>query len=235
MGAGPALRFVRAVLFAVVCVAVSGLGHAHMSGGSLPLPALASALLLVTCAGWWLAGRERTACAAVAASAVGQVFLHAFFSSLPSAARERPYTAGEPPVSAVHAYAVHHSGAVDHVAHEATAGAVPGPGLLEAFDGSTLSAGMAAAHLIAGLLCGWWLWRGEAAVVQLARSLALFVRAPLATAWRLWDAGPPQAPLTRWRPRRRPGRRLQELLLLHGLSLRGPPPHVLPVRPSFAH
>ncbi|MFC9244571.1 hypothetical protein ACFT7S_11235 [Streptomyces sp. NPDC057136] len=232
MEAGPALRFVRAVMFAVVCVAVSGLGHAHMSGGSLPLPVLGSALLLVTGAGWWLAGRERTASGVVAASALGQVSLHAFFSSLPSA----------PASMAGHASAVRHSGAMDHSAHSAhSAHESMGDGpsdpmaLVAAFDGSVLTTGMAAAHLIAGLVCGWWLWRGETAFVQLGRSLALFVCAPLRTAWRLWTVGSSAGPVTRWRTRRRPGRRLQGLLLLHCLSLRGPPPHGFSVRPSSAH
>ncbi|MFD3656859.1 hypothetical protein [Streptomyces sp. NPDC058620] len=231
MGAGPALRFVHAVLFAVVCVSVSGLGHAHMSGGPLPLSALGAALLLVSGAGWWLAGRERTASVVVAASVLGQVSLHTLFSSLPSPASGAPSTAG---ASAGHASG-HHSGVMDHSAHDAMAGGPSDLAFAGAFDGSVLTTGMAAAHLVAGLVCGWWLWRGEIALVQLGRSLALFVAAPLHTAWRLWTVDAPAAPVTRWRKRRRPGRRPRELLLLHGLSLRGPPPNGLSVRPSFAH
>ncbi|MGW8885389.1 hypothetical protein [Streptomyces sp. NPDC055749] len=228
MGAGPALRFVRAVMFSVVCVAVSGLGHAHMSGGALPLPVLVSALLLVTGAGWWLAGRERTAAVIVAASALGQVSLHALFSSLPPALPGAPSTAG-------HATHGHPPGTVDHSGHEVIAdGPADLMAIAAAFDGSVFTTGMAAAHLIAGLVCGWWLWRGERALVRLGRSLALFVCAPLWTAWRLWTACPPAGPVARSRPRRRPGRRLQGLLLLHCLSLRGPPPHGLSVRPSPA-
>lgn len=228
MEAGPALRFVRAVMFSVVCVAVSGLGHAHMSGGTLPLPVLVAALLPATGAGWWLAGRERHASVVVAASALGQVFLHALFSSLPSCLPGARAATG-------HTMAGHHTGPVGHSDHGVTAESPSDPmAVVAAFDGSVFTTGMAAAHLVAGLVCGWWLWRGERALVRLGRSLALFVCAPLWTALRLWSVGSPVGPVTRWRTRRRPGRRLQDLLLLHGLSLRGPPPYVLPVRPSPA-
>ncbi|MBK5996112.1 hypothetical protein JHN53_31665, partial [Streptomyces sp. MBT58] len=44
MGAGTALRLARTALFAVVCVAVSGLGHALMSDRPLPLLPLLAVL-----------------------------------------------------------------------------------------------------------------------------------------------------------------------------------------------
>ncbi|MEU5400692.1 hypothetical protein ABZ348_15535 [Streptomyces sp. NPDC005963] len=46
--------------------------------------------------------------------------------------------------------------------------------LTGAFDSATLTSGMALAHLLAGAVCGWWLWRGERALVQLALALSLF-------------------------------------------------------------
>lgn len=217
MGAGTALRLVRTALFAVVCVAVSGLGHALMSGAPLPLLVQAAALLPVCGTGWWLAARERSAPVTVTAHVLGQLGLHAFFASagswLPSG------------------FGAHHSGggraagAMNHSAHEAAIGGPSGlMGLLAAFDGAVFTLGMAAAHAAAGLICGWWLWRGEVALVRLGRCLVLVVRAQLRTAWRLWSATPPApAPPVRRRVRRRPRRRFRNLLALHAISRRGPP------------
>ncbi|MYR12669.1 hypothetical protein GTY62_19095, partial [Streptomyces sp. SID724] len=96
-------------------------------------------------------------------------------------------------------------------------------GLLAAFDGAVFTLGMAVAHAVAGLICGWWLWRGDVAVARLGRCLVLFLRGPLRTAWLLWSATPPPpAPPTRRRVRRRP-RRPRDPLALHAISRRGPP------------
>ncbi len=218
MGAGTALRLGRTALFAVVCVAVSGLGHALMSGAPLPLLVQAAALLPVCGAGWWLAARERSAPATVAAHVLGQLGLHAFFSG---AGSWLPSGAG-----AHHAGGGHHgAGAMGHSAHEVPIGGSSDlMGLLAAFDGTVFTLGMAVAHALAGLVCGWWLWRGEVALARLGRCLVLFVRAPLRTAWGLWSATPPApVPPAQRRTRRRAGRRLQDLLALHAISRRGPP------------
>lgn len=218
MGAGTALRLGRTALFAVVCVAVSGLGHALMSGAPLPLLAQAAAVLPVCGAGWWLAARERSAPATVAAHGVGQLGLHAFFAAagswLPSASGA--HHRGAPG---------HLPGAMNHAAHPVPLGSSSDlMGLLAAFDASVFTVGMAAAHAIAGLLCGWWLWRGEVALARLGRCLALSVRTPLRRAWLLWSATPPEpVPPARRRTRRRPGRRPGALLALHAISRRGPP------------
>ncbi|MFI8436862.1 hypothetical protein ACIGJO_24565 [Streptomyces sp. NPDC079020] len=221
MGAGPAPRLVRTVMFAVVCVAVSGLGHALMSGGSLPPLGLVSAFLLVCGGGWWLAGRARSAPVTVAAGAVGQLSLHTFFTSVQPCLPGAMGAGGRGSAGSS-------SGAMTHAAHDTMSGApVDAMASASVLDGSPAGVGMLMAHVIAGLLCGWWLWGGEAALLQLGRSLALFVCAPLRSAWRLWSAREAgRSPLARWRPRRRPGRRLQDLLALHGLSRRGPPPRV---------
>ncbi len=218
MGAGTALRLGRTALFAVVCVAVSGLGHALMSGAPLSLLVQAAALLPVCGAGWWLAARQRSAPVTFAAHVLGQLGLHAFFSAagswLPSG------------TGAHHAGGAHQaSGAMDHSAHEVPIGGSSDlMGLLAAFDGTVFTLGMAAAHALAGLVCGWWLWRGEVALARLGRCLVLFVRAPLRTAWRLWSAAPPApSPPARRRIRRRAGPRPQGLLAPHALSRRGPP------------
>ncbi|WP_204164081.1 hypothetical protein [Streptomyces sp. CS090A] len=207
MGAGTALRLARTALFAVVCVAVSGLGHALMSGGPLPLPPLLAVLVPVAAAGWLLARRPRNAPVTVSAHVLGQLGLHAYFTA---------YATG----GAHHAH-----GAMPHATHVGSAGDVSHRmELLAAFDASVFTTGMAASHAVAGLICGWWLWRGEVAFARLGRCLAYFVRTPLRTAWRLWSATPLDGvPPPRPRTRRRPGRRLQDLLALHAISRRGPP------------
>ncbi|ALC32241.1 integral membrane protein [Streptomyces sp. CFMR 7] len=220
MGAGTALRLARTALFAVVCVAVSGLGHALMSGGPLPLLPLAAVLVPVAGAGWWLARRERGAPVTVAAHVLGQLGLHAYFA-VTGAHSSADSATGVPTAAAEH---VHHAHELPHVPAPHP---VPDTSLLTellgAFGSSVFTGPMAAAHALAGLVCGWWLWRGEVALARLGRSLALFVRAPLRTAWRLWSAAPP-APGRPVRPRgggrcRRP----QGLLAPHVLSRRGPP------------
>lgn len=222
MRAGPALRLTRAAIFAAVCVAVSGLGHALSSGGPVPLPALGGAFVMVLGAGWWLTGRDRGAPVVVAASAVGQAVLHYLFGVLPLClpASGTAGTAG--------ASGGGRSGMTMSMAHahqEMSAESADLMALTMAYDGHSPTAGMAAAHLLAGLLCGWWLWRGETAVGQLARSLALFIGSPLRLAWRVLSrpaAGhrlPAARPTVPHRAPRRPGRRV----VLDSASRRGPP------------
>lgn len=222
MGAGTALRLARTALFAVVCVAVSGLGHALMSDGPLPLLALAAVLVPVAGAGWWLGRRERGAPVTLAAHVLGQLGLHAHFTAAGAHASADPAT-GEPSAAARlahHGHELPHAPAPHPVADPSS---LPTE-LLGAFSGSALTGPMTAAHVLAGLICGWWLWRGEVALARLGRSLALFVRAPLRTAWRLWSAAPAATGRpVRPRARRRPGRRPQGLLAPHVLSRRGPP------------
>ncbi|MFE4535521.1 hypothetical protein ACFRKB_10630 [Streptomyces scopuliridis] len=221
MGAGPAFRLTRAAIFAVVCVAVSGLGHALRSEVPLPRTALAVALVLAGGAGWWLAGRERGVLAIAGASGAGQLVLHTLFSwthTLPPPAG----TASAPGMPGGDRSAM----AMAH-AHSGMSEAPPDIlALVLAYDGHSLTSGMAAAHCVAGLLCGWWLWRGESAVLQLGRTLALFVAAPLLLAWRVLTGIGFAPPCTRIRTPGRPRRGPRPLVLLRGITRRGPP--VLP-------
>ncbi|MEK2479152.1 PE-PGRS family protein [Streptomyces noursei] len=82
--------------------------------------------------------------------------------------------------------------------------------------------GMFLAHVLAALVCGVWLWRGEAAAFQLARSVAAVLFAPLLLV--LTVSG--------WTGLKRPVRRpvgaghvvrLHGVLLQHTVSRRGPP------------
>ncbi|MFF2521309.1 hypothetical protein [Streptomyces liangshanensis] len=206
-----------------MCVVVSGLGHALSSGGPVPLPALGGAFVLALAAGWWLTGRAHGAPVVVGASAVGQATLHYLFGALPLClpAQGTPGPNGAPgggrpgmTMSMAHAH------------QEMTADSADLMALTMTYDGHAPTAGMAAAHLLAGLLCGWWLWRGERAVRQLARSLALFIGSPLRLAWRVLSrtgTGHHPRPAARapvpHRTPRRPGLRV----VLDPVSRRGPP------------
>ncbi|WP_329384487.1 hypothetical protein [Streptomyces sp. NBC_01716] len=168
MGAGPALRLARTAVFAAVCVLVSGLGHALSSGGPLPPRVLAIAFLPVCGAGWLLSGKERGGAVIVGASAAGQLLLHAVFSGL------HPGPRGD------HAGHGSHkdggtAGGGGELSHDAVGELLGLNGLTGLLDSSGLTSGMLGAHLLAGLVCGLWLWRGDRAFVQLVCVLELFV------------------------------------------------------------
>ncbi|MFE4368983.1 hypothetical protein ACFRMN_12200 [Streptomyces sp. NPDC056835] len=221
MGAGPAFRFTRAAIFAVVCVAVSGLGHALRSEAPLPRPALALALVVAGGAGWWLAGRERGVLAIAGASAVGQLTLHTLFSWT----HTFPRLTGAAPAIGVPGEG--RSGSAMAHAHSGMSEAPPDVmAQALAYDGHSLTSGMAVAHFVAGLLCGWWLWRGESAVLQLGRTLTLFVAAPLLLAWRVLTGTGFAPTRTRIRTPGRPRRGPRPPVVLGGITRRGPP--VLP-------
>ncbi|MET9557632.1 hypothetical protein [Streptomyces sp. NPDC006645] len=220
MGAGPALRLVRTAVFAAVCVLVSGLGHALSSGGALPPRVLALAFLPMCGAGWLLSRRERGGAVIVAASAAGQLLLHAVFSAL------------HPRPAAGHTAHGAHGHEVGELAHEGlpallldSSGIVSGvfSGVFSGFT-SDLTSGMAGAHLMAGLVCGWWLWRGDRAFGQLLTTLGLFAFERLRFAHALLSGGwatylPVFAPPVAYRPIRPPA----QLPPPHVVSRRGPP------------
>ncbi|WP_242534468.1 hypothetical protein [Streptomyces albidoflavus] len=148
-----AVRAVRAVLFAVVCVSLAGAGHALSSSHPVPPWVLLAALPPVAVAAWCAAGRARGTAAIGAGLVAAQLVLHLVLTE----ALAFPGHALEP----------HHSGT--DARHMATAAAGWAP------PTDTLS--MTAAHLLAALGCAWWLACGERAVVQLAHAtLAALLR-----------------------------------------------------------
>ncbi|MFC8074023.1 hypothetical protein ACFUN8_00615 [Streptomyces sp. NPDC057307] len=214
MGAGPALRLARTAVFAAVCVLVSGLGHALSSGGPLPPRVLALAFLPVCGAGWLLSRRERGGAAIVAASAAGQLLLHAVFSGL------HP----RPPGGHVGHGSSHEGSGNGEMTHEAFGELLSLNGLTGLLDSSALGSGMIGAHLLAGLVCGLWLWRGDRAFVRLMGTLGLFVYERLRFAHAVLSGGGPTylpvlAPPVAYRPIRPPA----QLPPLHVVSRRGPP------------
>lgn len=93
-----------------------------------------------------------------------------------------------------------------------------------AWHSSLLTTGMVLAHVVAGAVCGWWLWRGERALVQLALALSLFTTRGLRLLGIALLGVPPEAPL--WaapRTAQRPIRRPVSIEFLRTLPRRGPP------------
>lgn len=187
MRAGADLRLLRAAVFAAVCTALAAAGHigASCSVASSADPGVTP---WAVAAGWAavftvaapLAGRERHSLPAVATLlTIGQVLLHHLFS------------AGQHVGAGPHGHGGGHSGAHsgDHLVtglSEAHARhivsnpgtAAPSPPSPAHDDGAssladalpTLATGpMVLGHLLAALVAGWLLLRGEAALWQLVR------------------------------------------------------------------
>ncbi|WP_087929047.1 hypothetical protein [Streptomyces albireticuli] len=73
-------RTLRAAMFAVVCVLLAALGHAVMSGTTVPWWAVVVALSGTGSAAWFLAGRERGPLLITLATVGAQTALHHFFA-----------------------------------------------------------------------------------------------------------------------------------------------------------
>jgi hypothetical protein len=158
MTTSPTLRSARAAVFAVVCIAVSALGHTMVSPASIPLHALFPAWVVVFTAARCAAGRERGFGAVAALMLAAQGALHLWFAATTHAIAAHPATTcmsmpGMPPVMSMPASCP--------VGSEA------------ALPPWAMSAAMLAAHLAAALAGAWWLHRGEAALYALGRMLAI--------------------------------------------------------------
>ncbi|WP_416978212.1 hypothetical protein [Streptomyces sp. T028] len=181
------LRLLRSGVFAAVCVATTALGHALMSGDVLPWWAVGSGLALTAAQGWWLTARERRAAVVVGVTVAAQALLHLVFD-LAHALTRGPGgvgTAGHVPVMDARMFS--RSGLVMDMGHSASGPVMHHPGTAGTSAGSMLHAtvlgqgsiGMLLAHLLAALVCGLWLWRGEAAAHQVSRALAALLFTPL--------------------------------------------------------
>ncbi|MFI5984177.1 hypothetical protein ACIBEA_25230 [Streptomyces sp. NPDC051555] len=254
MRAGAGLRILRAAVFTAVCVVLSAVGHALASCATVPWWTLCAGFLAVFTVASLLAGRRRTLPGLAAALAVGQLGLHTLFglgqhgaatagasaqaasdTSLaalaarlvcggnsvplsPSDARQVLESAGlNPAALAVPAHDAH--------AHMAQAVTAPSTGLL--------SLPMLLGHLVAALVAGWLLSRGDAALfrlVELSRLAApaapiRALRTALALV-RILGAGLPGTPgRTPRSPRSTPDRAVApgRTALHHTVIRRGPP------------
>ncbi|UXX91363.1 hypothetical protein N7U49_01510 [Streptomyces sp. AD2-2] len=172
-----ALRPLRAAVFAAVCVVTTALGHTVMSGDLPPWWTLILAFTGTASGAWWLTGRERAAVTVVGATAVTQGLLHLLFDAA--------HSLDSAPVGTPGARAA--TGMVMDMGHSGSSMVMEGPGTtgtpvtlplasVMARHGST---GMFLAHLLAAVVCGLWLWRGETAAYRLGRALAVALFAPL--------------------------------------------------------
>jgi hypothetical protein len=192
MVAGPLLRAVRAAVFAAVCVTLSVAGHAWMSGCTVaPWAVMAAGAGVLACA-FALAGRRRGYGWIAASMLTAQALLHELFAR----------AQGAPSTSTGLALAHHVGGLVANLLHPPQSAAsawsampmpagmtMPGMSMPAAPSAGSSGAGMCAmghgawgmiaAHAAAGLVCSWWLARGEARIFGLLSALVLALFAPL--------------------------------------------------------
>ncbi|MFF2062830.1 hypothetical protein ACFVWZ_13715 [Streptomyces sp. NPDC058200] len=202
----------RAAVFSGVCVVTTALGHAMAGGQQVTPGALVGAFLLVVVLVCSLPLGEQGPCTVLGATAGVQLGLHVFFSFLLEAAPGD----GAPPVPlAGHA----HTMAADR-AQTLTDGLGPA-------GHAHLSGGMVAAHIVAALACGLWLWRGEAALFGVLRLLRYALPGPLARKFAL--PRPLRLPELPRLPVPVCLREPATVLLQYAMPRRGPPP--VPARP----
>ncbi|MER6736740.1 hypothetical protein [Streptomyces puniciscabiei] len=198
MSPSPAVRGLRAAVFAAVCVLLAAAGHGLAMGDMPPLWADAAGFLAVFAVGWLLGGRERSLSGIGVAMLLTQAGLHLGFDAA-HPGRGRVAMPGHA-MAGMHAHAT----ALSHVHSTAH---------------PHLTAPATAAHLLAALAASWWLRRGEAALWSLLRRAASLV--PGLVAW--WRGTPlpapaghaPRVPVAPAPPRL--------TLLRHAVSRRGPP------------
>ncbi|MFJ9162410.1 hypothetical protein ACIRPS_37200 [Streptomyces griseoviridis] len=224
-------RTVRAGVFAAVCVVLAALGHATMSGASVPWWALAAGAAATGAAGWLLAGRERGRAVIVAVVTAAQAVLHETFSLAQTLTPARGAGSTSMHATLTHSTPTHsmdmHSmempmpsmGGMDMGAGAHAVGGMAGLHQAHGMSGAA-SVGMFAAHLVAAVLCGLWLAHGERAVFQVLRATAAWLAAPL----RLLLALPAPADRPSAHRRRAPAADAPvRLLLVSSLTFRGPP------------
>ncbi|MEU1806823.1 hypothetical protein [Streptomyces sp. NPDC019937] len=214
MTPGPALRTTRAAIFAVVCVVMAALGHAVMSGGTVPGWMLGAAFLATASVAWWLTGRQRGGAVVTGATVGAQMALHLLFHfSQSSRLAQAPMGHG--------AHGAHGGGGMSGGPGMDGLAGMADAHMASAADGIT--PGMLLAHALAALVCGLWLWCGEAAAFRLGRALAAAVFVPLRLVLRLLGADALPLPTRRLPRRPGAGRALRAALLHHVVARRGPP------------
>ncbi|MEU2728670.1 hypothetical protein ABZ650_13240 [Streptomyces griseoviridis] len=224
-------RTVQAGVFAAVCVVLAALGHATMSGASVPWWAMAAGAAATGAAGWLLAGRERGRAVIVAVVTAAQAVLHETFSLAQTLTPARGAGSTSMHATLTHSTPTHsmdmHSmempmpsmGGMDMGAGAHAVGGMAGLHQAHGMSGAA-SVGMFAAHLVAAVLCGLWLAHGERAVFQVLRATAAWLAAPL----RLLLALPAPADRPSAHRRRAPAADAPvRLLLVSSLTFRGPP------------
>ncbi|MGW0420600.1 hypothetical protein [Streptomyces sp. NPDC003015] len=152
MRASPAVRSLRAAVFAALCVLLAAGGHTLATGMAPPVWTQAAGFVPVFAAGWLLGGRERSLGAIGAATLTSQGGLHLAFGSV------RPHT-----VMVMHGMRMTHTHAHALTPH-ATAAHVSAAVLLTWWlrrgEAALWSLLRRAATLVPGL-AAWWQGYGE--------------------------------------------------------------------------
>ncbi|MFI1761248.1 hypothetical protein ACH41H_04145 [Streptomyces sp. NPDC020800] len=200
MSASPAVRSLRAAVFAAVCVLLAAAGHGLAMGDMPPLWADALAFLAVFALGCTLGGRERSLPGIGVAMLVTQAGLHVFFDAA-------------------------HQSTVPGRGHMLRMASMPGHAMVMTYAHAHPvhthpTAHATVAHLLAALVASWWLRRGEAALWSLLRRAAVLLPAGLLAWWRGTRLPAPAGPALRVPDGPEPPRRTA---LRHAVSRRGPP------------
>ncbi|QJT05172.1 hypothetical protein G9272_36755 [Streptomyces asoensis] len=203
MSASPAVRSLRAAVFAAVCVLLAAAGHGLATGDTPPPWADGAGFLAVFAAGWLLGARERALPGIGAAMLATQAGLHVAFD----AARSRTAVQTMPAMPMTSAHGMHAYGMHAHSMH------------LHAHTVTAMTPHATAAHVLAALAASWWLRRGEAALWSLLRWAVAFL--PGLAAW--WRGTPAPPPVPSVHPAAPAPVPLRQLLLRHAVSRRGPP------------
>ncbi|MFB7209478.1 hypothetical protein [Streptomyces sp. NPDC056255] len=234
MEAGPVGRAMRAAMFAAVSVTLAATGHVLMSEAPIPFWVLTTGFLALAVPGWWFAARERGPWLVTGLAVVTQGVLHNAFATVQSALGTAGGTAAQTVAGANTSptdtmTSLHHMAGMDH---SAASGAMTGMEHMAGMNHASAmghvghdmagmsSTGMLAAHVLAALVCGVWLARGEHAAFQILHAVAGWLLAPLRPLL--------TAPLPFPRRRLRPHRGLSDRLPLglrcaRARDRRGPP------------
>ncbi|MCQ8773324.1 hypothetical protein [Streptomyces telluris] len=224
-------------MFAAVCVLLAALGHAVMSGTTVPWWAVAVALCGTGSGAWFLAGRERGPLLITLATVGAQTGLHFFFGLAQNVVVNAARAArlgldpGMPMPTSMQAPMP-----TDMPAGHSMDGTPMGMGSMDMgsmgdMAGHSMSMhaghgalGMWTAHVLVAVICGMWLAGGEQAAFRLARTLRSSLFTPFLALFRTGAApsGPPRIRADRSRA----AQRLRQLLYAHVLATRGPPARV---------
>ncbi|MFI9358856.1 hypothetical protein [Streptomyces lydicus] len=194
MRASPAMRILRAAVFAAVCLTLSAAGHQLAAGSAPPVWADGTGFLAVLVREYLLSARERSLLGIGGAMLATQGRLHLAFDAAQAPARRIAATSTSMGMHATRMMAHPHP-----MAHAA------------------------AAHVAAALLASWWLRRGEAALWSLLRKAAPLLPGLVAW-WGARKARLPALAYAVVRHELTAGQRpLRPALLRHAVSRRGPP------------
>ncbi|SHL68120.1 hypothetical protein SAMN05216499_105278 [Actinacidiphila paucisporea] len=256
--AGAGMRLLRAAVFTAVCVVLAAAGHTLASGTAVPVWSLVLGWVAVFAVVAPLAGRERTLPGIAAVLAAGQLALHTVFGAGQMCATQSltPSSDHGGGLLSIAARLVCGSPGPRLTAQSArqtliNAGIDPNgplsmpdmPGMAPRAGGGThlamsslpmCSLPMVLGHLLAAVVAGWLLRRGEAALWRLTRlsvrgaaGLAVLSPAVLCRAHALLSALAAAVLAVRPRGVRRTGDAegpgYRTVLLRHSLARRGPP------------